>query len=474
MPEVKPSKRLSQDEFETQKEKYIAKYGYKVEIPAWSDIIHIEPMAWKSPEEQKAYKKKAFLRMLASPTPKWLKAYGSFAKTTDNIEDGLVTAVVLGRFAVHFAPRLFARFVPVLGWALLGADILNLFNVFTWLPMATMERKRAWENLQKRNPFCAEAAAKRANKLKRLRPTFGEMIEVLQTTDALFGVGISFGPLVGLISDAICGVARTIAGQKVTWKGFAPEPTQYEKSMMQAVRDASIVANNGQLYSDEFHTKAYLTAALCMYALRPTFEEVSWENIEQNPFDCEVEAPVPEYQDTRDIIEEAGLKVEDGIAWPQTGKRWDTLENLFYASPGTVTDNFWQYSQRMKYTYDGFYASRCVDATAKAFAFELSDDGDVTQTMDPMSRVLESLIRLGIHFVPGYQEENMKKLWDWFNVYVATFGDRPSTSLFLDKCRELAVPYSSAPVTVPIGTAADLYPDLVAITKDLGDKGFSY
>jgi hypothetical protein len=474
MPEVKPPKRLSDDEFQAQKEAYIAKYGYSVYLPGWSDIIHLTPVSWKSKEEQKAYKKKAFLRMLSSPTPQWFKSYASFAKTCDNIEDGLVTAVVLGRFGAHFAPRIFARFVPILGWALLGADILNLFNLFTWLPMLRMERKRAWDGIQRRNPFGAKAKAKRLEKLKRLRPTIGEMIEVAQTTDELFGVGISFGPLLGLISDTFFGVARTIAGEKVRWKGFDRYASDYEITMMKAVRDASVVCNQGQLFSDEFHTKCYITAAMCMYALLPTLCELNPYDLEGDIFSHEIEAPNPEYEDTRAIITEAGLDPENGIAWPQTGKRFDNCENLFYASPGTITSNFWEYSQRTKYTYEGYYASRCVDATAKAFLWLMSDDGAIESSLDPMSQMLERLIRNDIHFVPRYPEEAMSKLWDWFNVYVATFGGLPITELFLEKARYFKVPYSNSPVTVPIGTAADLYPELQRIAKDLGDKGFTY
>jgi len=216
--------KFTNEEFEKRRVAYQAKYGNTVNVPGFSDVIHIIPKASISAEERAAhlfaikrglpsplspaqieslaYKKFRFIKALAAATPDWMKTYGSVATMLDNIEDALVTVVVLSRFAARLAPRLLSRLVPGLGWILLGSDMLNAVNIVSYLSFATMKKKRLLEDLAEKNPFHAKAAARRTFKLKRVIPTFGEFIEVLQTTDQLFGVGLCLGGLMGMVTDA--------------------------------------------------------------------------------------------------------------------------------------------------------------------------------------------------------------------------------------------------------------------------------
>jgi len=211
-------------EFEKRRTAYQAKYGNTVNIPGFSDVIHIIPKARISAEERAAhlwatkrglpspltpeqietmhYKKFRFLKALSSATPAWMKNYGAVAAVLDNVEDGLITVSVLGRIAAKIAPRLLGRIVPGLGWVLLGADILNALNLISWASFAAKGGKRKIEGLAERNPFHAKAAANRALRLQRTLPGFGEILEILQTTDQLFGVGLCLGGLMGMVTDA--------------------------------------------------------------------------------------------------------------------------------------------------------------------------------------------------------------------------------------------------------------------------------
>jgi hypothetical protein len=211
-------------DFKAMRERYQAKYGTAINIPGFADVIHITPQATISPEERAAHifakkrglpspltpaqvqaltiKKYRFLRALATPTPDWMQTYGAVATTLDNIEDALVTIAVLGKIAVRISPALFRKAIPGLGWLLLGSDILNLANIFSWSSFSAMSGKRSIEALAEKNPFHAKAKARRTLKLNRTIPTFGEILEILQTTDQLFGVGLCLGGLVGLVTDA--------------------------------------------------------------------------------------------------------------------------------------------------------------------------------------------------------------------------------------------------------------------------------
>ena len=215
--------KFTTDEFEKRRTDYQAKYGNTVNIPGFQDVIHIIPQAKISAEEMAAhkfaqkrklpsplspqqlqlltYKKARFLRALATSTPKWLRTYGSVATALDNVEDALVVLGWLGRVAIKAAPRLLGRAVPVVGWVLLGADMFNAVNLISWITFAAKGGKRNLEALAERNPFHAKAKAARAAKLKRAMPSFGEYLEILQTTDQLFGVGLCLGGLMGMVQD---------------------------------------------------------------------------------------------------------------------------------------------------------------------------------------------------------------------------------------------------------------------------------
>jgi hypothetical protein len=215
--------KFTTEDFEKRRTAYQAKYGNTVNIPGFSDVIHIIPKAGISAEERAAhlwatkrglpspltsaqieslaYKKFRFLKALSSPTPTWMKNAGAVMTVLDNVEDALVTVTVLGRVAAKIAPRLLGRLVPGLGWVLMGSDILNALNFISWASFAAKGGKRKIEGLAEKNPFHAKAAANRAFKLKRAVPTVGEILEILQTTDQLFGVGLCLGGLMGIVTD---------------------------------------------------------------------------------------------------------------------------------------------------------------------------------------------------------------------------------------------------------------------------------
>ena len=210
-------------EFEERRRKYQEKYGNVITVPGFADVIHIIPKATITAEERAAhlwatkrglpspltteqleslrYKKFRFLRALATATPDWFKSYGSIATTLDNVEDGLVTLAVMGRIAAKIAPRLLGRLIPGIGWLFLGSDIINAANLMSWVGFASMSKKRKIEALAEKNPFHVKSRANRALKLKRVLPTFGEGLEILQTTDQIFGVGLCLGGLMGMVTD---------------------------------------------------------------------------------------------------------------------------------------------------------------------------------------------------------------------------------------------------------------------------------
>jgi hypothetical protein len=231
--------RFSTQEFKKRREEYQAKYGTSVNIPGFEDIIHIGTLAKISDAEMAAHraaqklkvpsplssaqlrtlavKKARFLKALASPTPSWVNNIASVAQALDNVEDGLVTLSVFGRLITKYGPRGFGRFYGPTGWVMLGADILNFFNLISWVTFAASGHKRMLEDLAERNPFHKKAKAKRAAKLRRTWPTFGEALEIAQTCDQLFGYGLCLGGILGMLTDVM-----TRAEEYVTFR-WRPE-----------------------------------------------------------------------------------------------------------------------------------------------------------------------------------------------------------------------------------------------------------
>jgi len=215
--------KFTTEEFERRRTAYQARHGNTINVPGFSDVIHIVPRARISAEERAAhiwaikrklpspltpdqieslqYKKFRFLKALASATPTWMKNFGAVATVLDNVEDALVTISVLGRITASIAFRHWGSYIARFGWVLLGQDILNALNMFTFITMTAMKKKRITEDLAKRNPFHWKSKADRINRLRRILPTFGESLEILQTTDQLFGVGLCLGGFMGIVTD---------------------------------------------------------------------------------------------------------------------------------------------------------------------------------------------------------------------------------------------------------------------------------
>ena len=217
----------------------------------------------------------------ASTSPGWAQAYGQVMTSLDNVQDLLTTVATVGRLTINPAirvldrlgpsfgtaalqeaqflerrgiitaeqlaarravglglgTRLLGRAVPVLGWVLLGADLLKLVTqvgmlafpayalvcggpraaVAAGIPALLMgpalcKPIGAWAKI---NPFGRKAKLSRSRLARNWRPSIPNLIEVAQTTDSLFGVGLSVGAVVGTIQDAAFGIEQQRRGKDV-------------------------------------------------------------------------------------------------------------------------------------------------------------------------------------------------------------------------------------------------------------------
>jgi len=412
--------RFTTEEMEAKQKKYTDEYGYYVTIPKLEDIIHLgtpkEPdqnefNAWKTrryyedlinryplSERLRTWKQKASAampnrrynqvneiiqnkrlrarRIAASPVPTWGKNIGSAMTFLDDVNDLLGTAGVVLRFAAHIFPRFAARFFlgPV-GWLFLAADlvgiIMTLMGAAFALPATCLTRKRYLEDLSYVNPFSKQARTRRARKMRRILPGKGEIIEGLQTTDQLFGIGICLGPIVGFVTDVIAGTARAVKGQAVTWFRNPPDPYQHEKKAMLMMRHAHAAGLAMDEFTDGEHLAVLLALNGATQILNPymklwnPLDEV--QGLEYALFD----APTPEHPTTRFVLEEMGIDWTQAVGWPGLDRKQATIEELWDAHQAPSAAAFMDFCIRNRRNYVGAIGAQ------NAFEFALNMQGMV-------------------------------------------------------------------------------------------------
>lgn len=149
--------------------------------------------------------------------------------------------LAFNRAALGIAGRLAARFIPVLGWIVLASDLLNLLSFLAMMatptyallcagpqaalaagvPAALFKQglKRETWRMHNLNPFSQKSVARRALRTAPRLPGMSNLLEVAQTTDQLFGIGISLGGLVGLLNGVSFGLFEMSQGRSVELRG---------------------------------------------------------------------------------------------------------------------------------------------------------------------------------------------------------------------------------------------------------------
>ncbi len=185
-------------------------------------------------------------RIATGPDAAQARSWGAIMTSLDNVQDFFSTLATFGRLAVWFAPRVLGRFVPVIGPIVLISDVLNMLGLMGMLatplyallcngpraalaagiPVALFKqglKNEVWK-IASLNPFLRSgkyvnlpippalrgiqtAGTLAARRLARAQavgrlPSLGNLLEVAQTTDQLWGVGVSFGATIGFVNSA--------------------------------------------------------------------------------------------------------------------------------------------------------------------------------------------------------------------------------------------------------------------------------
>jgi len=206
-----------------------------IKIPNPDDIIHLSPrpeLPWEEVTSRRTGKKRwrlsrkldaaetlEFIRrrevranIERSTVPEFVKSITDIMTTIDNIQDALLSVIIFARLGIRRLPRsLYRALVGGLGIA----DGLQII-AFGGLDLTRIRSVKG--RLMKEGqalPFSKRWRQDAVERLSRIVPTIAELFQLLQTTDWLFGVGLSLGSILGFVLDLIFGLPR---GAKIRFR----------------------------------------------------------------------------------------------------------------------------------------------------------------------------------------------------------------------------------------------------------------
>lgn len=469
--------------YEAYQHAYVEENGYTVTMPGFTDIFHIvkppevtgqQYREWyRARHEERpadlppfinAYldrKRRRFEAQLGSPSPGWLQSISSLMTFIDDVEDGVSTGVLLGRFALKLVPRIGARLIPLLGWALLAADIMELAAFMYKMPgMGRGGKRRGWDWVSM-NPFHAKAKVRRAEKLLKKLPTVGELAEGLQTTDNLFGIGISFGAILGMGQDLVTGAVRQMAGQEVRID-LPDVPLDINTNhFIRGMKAASRIWFGGQEFDDELHRDSIF--AYCVGQVHLNMVGVNYQTAYDSVSDfrqVEHEAPAPWRIDTRLMLEDEGINIEQHRGFPPSGRRWVGYEEEAEDAFTGFANNFTPWAARNSKDYGGFIASQFMAYHGQHFLERSEGRDNVERSMTDESMVMMHSLRR--NFVPHFQTPTpaLKRYCNRCVAYKQNTGILPPRRTAKWFGEQEGITWENRLPRTFMGEAREAYPDL--------------
>ncbi len=470
-------------EIEAASAKHIAAYGSTITIPGLDDIIHIntprplneeETKRWKAKDYQffgserydeiakmKARKKEQLMRMMSSPAPTVLKNLGAILTSLDDTQDALSTLSTIGKLAIHFAPRILGKAMlgPV-GWLMTAADAINLAMVLgrtvTMPFMGGRDTKRAGEKAMGESPFAKEAKLKRAAKIAHWWPTIGNMLEVLQTTDQVFGVGISLGPIVGLLEDVMTGGIRTALGQKVQlrtappprFKSYHdqfqtggrirlddhPSPERADFIAARGPKAAAIAMASGYKMDDAEQLATIAAYYLSQQRLATMWDE--WQPGDEVPDlpKTELFAPRPSNPITIEVLEEEGITPDKYGGWPHHNGAWAKVDDVVKEYQAPARDWLRDAMEAHAHDWTGYTIGQLATGAHFQGMANLEGEDQVEYNYAEQSRVAQMMLGQNMFPDPNQPQEKLQKLIRVIE-QAQEKGDKNPLKTYIDYCQ---------------------------------------
>lgn len=365
---------------------------------------------------QQAYlaeKREKLRRMRDSPAPEVVRSIGKVMTMLDDFGDSMTTLAWGGKGALWLATKIglkvASRAVPYLGWALLAKDIVDLVNIFRPLQMLGRAMKRAKWKSDYVNPFGKTAKANRLDKLAKKLPGVPALMEIAQTTDTYLGVGISFGPLVGLATDAIFGTIK-----QAEWKLVPGYRKTLDEIQATGIYGGSLFNTFGQEFSVGLHMEAAaaVAAGLDTWGWRAA-NRLDYA-VNNGLLDWEIKPKPVTDPTTRTAMLEEDLDPDADEPWPLPGgpakvRVLDLVKHLQKVVPG----NIGHWLKPMNKDFKSLVAGEVLDSIAMgALGKYQGEEPEYTISQSPTQKVYHRLMEGNTPWPEGLTEEEKVKFVD--------------------------------------------------------------
>ena len=445
-------------EFRKMKAEYVAKHGYTITFPGLYDIIKLpieKPMTdqevkdWRARKfdrfsesrlyeirKMKKKRKDKFLAMLASPAPEIINNAGALMTAIDNAQDCLFTIGALGILAMRFSPPPIAAAIALpTGAVLTSANALNIVQSVGTKVLPGLESKRAWQKKSGIDPWSKKGRIKYAEHLMKTFPKRAVLVQALQTTDSVFGVGLSLGPIVGLFIDIGAGPVRRIFGAKVNVKLPIPTYDEFCKAAQHNARTTAAYFYPGVQTEDEEVLTMMTAHWLGQVALHSGTKDVpGWDNYE-NLNELELRAPITTNPLSLEVMEEEGVDVNKITNWPHSGKPWALSTDLVDEYEKPSQDYFNEYMGMHDTDWIGYiFKSLACDASFYTYA-AAEGESQVSYDYTATSKACSILLENRVYPDPGQGKAKTQLLADQIDLWEA-INEKPTMKNMFEFCQD--------------------------------------
>lgn len=372
--------------------------------------------------------------------------------------------------------RLALRFIPYVGWIVLASDLLNLLSFLAMMatptyallcsgpsaalaagvPAALFKQalKRETWRAHNLNPFSRQAVAKRALRSAGKLPGMSNLLEVAQTTDQLFGVGVSLGGIVGLLNGLTFGLFEHSQGRAVEFRG-APEVARGSianvspfvsedpalKRMLQQAATIAATAPAVQAVQDVFTEDEHLLVALAHLEALRLLRWASNPDVLADALPAALDArwapPLSVSADTVEWAAATGRSLEDGRRWWFAGNARDVtgveyVEHHAARVPGALADFL---RPRRAAPVAAVYGAVVDETWQTAWLLAENDPDLFRMELTPDARLVSSFCEEGFILPTGQAEAAVWAMWQAARAQLAA---QRATSLSGAQWRRLA------------------------------------
>lgn len=224
-----------------------------IEVPGWRDVIILRDELTLPAPEQRAIRRERAERIRASPTPEVARNVGSVLTFLDNINDLIIAATIVGVSVLRLVPRTH----PLIRGAFTAAKALDAARIISPLGIVGRGSKRRFEESRYFDLDDHLLFADVDNPFTRANSAIGQALVLGQALETIAGVGLSLGPIVGVLNDLFF---STPFGVPFEWAYEAISPLT--DAALDVIRASPLAWLGGQVYSPADHARMALATQL--------------------------------------------------------------------------------------------------------------------------------------------------------------------------------------------------------------------